>query len=370
MEAHLTLPTSKVVDPSQIQAELHNIWESFNATNTTRACLFNLIFYTQKDHRYAYIQKLADALVHKFPARVIFILHDPKGADKLTTSVSILSTVQGEFDVACDVIQIEASGKAEAKIPFLILPHILPDLPVYLIFGEDPSCKEPLFQALGKFANRMIFDSETAENLNSFAGSVLDKHTSYHVDIADLNWARLDTWRDILAATFHSPEKLEKLKAATKITLKYNAQATPFFCHTKIQALYLQAWLASRLDWVFKKIQTNSQDLVFSYQTPQGELICQLIPETITTLPPGLILSVDIKTQDLSHFAFMTNPEAIQEVILHTSTPGSCELPCQFLFSKAALRHSLVNEIYHQGTSQHFLKMLEYVQKMEIPTLC
>jgi glucose-6-phosphate dehydrogenase assembly protein OpcA len=370
VEVNLTLPASKVVDPSQIQEELHKIWDSFNATNTTRACLFNLIFYTQKDHRYAYIQKLADALVHKFPARVIFILHDPKGADKLTTSVSILSTVQGEFDVACDVIQIEAAGKAESKIPFLILPHILPDLPVYLIFGEDPSCKEPLFQDLGKFASRIIFDSETAENLNSFATSVLDKYSTYHVDIADLNWARLDTWRDILAATFHSPEKLSQLQTASKLTLKYNAQATPFFCHTKIQALYLQAWLAAQLGWVFKTSQIKDRDLIFSYQTPKGELLCKLIPQTITTLPPGLILSVEIETQNLSHFSFVTNPEAIQEVTLHTSTPGSCELPCQFLFSKVALGHSLVNEIYHQGTSQHFLKMLEYVQKMDIQALC
>lgn len=361
----MTNPTPHVVDPSKIQEELHTIWESFNATGVTRACLFNLIFYTQKDHRYAYIQKLADALVQKFPARVIFILHDTKtGEERLTTSVSILSSQKGEIDVACDVIQIEASGKAQEKVPFLILPHILPDLPVYLIYGEDPSMADPLFEAIRPFAHRTIFDSESTPHLSLFAKSVLKQYETYHTDIADLNWARIDTWRDLLAATFNSPSKWTSLQNIKTLTITYNAQNTPFFCHTKIQALYLEAWLASLLNLKFK--QESKADTL--YEGPKSPVTCKLVPETIATLPPGLILSVEIETLDLCHFAFTVNKDAIQEVTLHTSTPGSCEMPCQFLFSKVALGHSLVNEIYHQGTSSHFLSTLKFLQTRDTPS--
>ena len=81
------------VTPADIQSELNRIWESLETKNVARACLFNLIFYTQKNQRAAYIQKIAQKVVEKFPSRVIFVSVDKESKENfLKTDVSILSS--------------------------------------------------------------------------------------------------------------------------------------------------------------------------------------------------------------------------------------------------------------------------------------
>src|SRR5690348_993727 len=99
MEADLmTTMALRTVSPEDIQNELNRIWESLETTNVNRASLFNLIFYTQKDHRTAYIHRLAQKVIEKFPSRVIFVSIDKKSTqDFLKTEVSILTSSKGEF---------------------------------------------------------------------------------------------------------------------------------------------------------------------------------------------------------------------------------------------------------------------------------
>src|SRR5579862_5871104 len=98
METDLMTASLRPVTPAAIQDELNRIWESLETTNTTRACLFNLILYTQKTYRVGYIQKLAQAVIEKFPARVIFVTVDKANPqDQLTTQVSILTSSKGDY---------------------------------------------------------------------------------------------------------------------------------------------------------------------------------------------------------------------------------------------------------------------------------
>lgn len=345
------------VDPGAIQKELDAIWESLETTNTTRACLFNLIFYTKKNARTGYIQRLAQAVIEKFPSRVMLItLDDDLPTDALTTRVSILTSSKGEYDVACDLIQIDAAHGACARIPFILLPHILPDLPIYLLIAEDPVCDDPLSLALEKGANRIIFDSESTQDLSHFALSAQKLYSDLHADIADLNWARIESWREMIASTLGSnrPETVQ---------VKYNAHKSTYFCHTHIQAVYLQAWLAAQLDWTFES-QTGSLDstLQLHYTTNGHPVNVSLIAQSNPELPPGLILETALTTADGTHFAFSRDVNAIHQITLYLSTPTQCLLPSRYIFPKAEVGHSLIKEICHRGTSLHFLKTLALVQ--------
>lgn len=355
-----------LVSPGDIQNALNRIWESLETTSTTRACLFNLIFYTQKNHRSAYIHRIAQKVVEKFPSRVIFLSVDSEVKDPyLHTEVSILKSSAGEFDVACDYIQIDAGGSFRERVPFVVLPHMIPDLPVYLVWAEDPSQEDLLNQALAPFASRLIFDSEDADNLVHFASSVLNQQAKFHCEIADLNWARIESWRDMFMMAFYAPEKLKQIQSSKNITISYNAQETPFFCHTKIQAVYLQAWLACQLGWTFQSVKNEQNHLLFSYKTESGSVAISIDPAQHATLPPGLILSVNILTASEETFSFCRHLELLHQITYQRSTPNQCDLPCHYIFAKAESGHSLVKEICHRGTSQHYLKVLNLIQKME-----
>jgi len=364
--------TLRLVDPENIQSTLNAIWESLQTTNTTRACLFNLIFYTQKDHRAPYIQKLAQKIVEKFPSRVIFITADKHASTaKLITHVSILTASQ-QFDIACDYIQIDAAGTSFHTIPFLILPHILPDLPVYLLLGEDPCQDDPLLGGLENLAHRLIFDSETTDNLPQFASNLLYQHKRLGLDIADLNWARVEEYRQLLSTSFHDEKSLEALKRSRTLSISYNAQTTPFFCHTKIQALYLQAWLASRLSWEFCRAETaeDGKTVSLTYRGCAGPIDVTLSPLAVENLPPGLILSIDIITSCDEHFAFEQDLQRVHQITFHRSTKEKCDLPIHYVFPKAERGHSLIKEVCHRGTSEHFLNALHLIEKMESGSIC
>src|ERR1700722_1253539 len=175
----MSVITMHPVSPEDIQKELNRIWESLETKNVTRASLFNLIFYMQKDHRTGYIHRLAREIGEEFPSRMIFVSIDKKAAqDFLKTEVSILSSNKGEFDVACDYIQIETAGTHNERIPFMILPHLLHDLPVYLLYAEDPSIEDQLCDKIGALAGRMIFDSESTDHLPRFSMSILEKNAN------------------------------------------------------------------------------------------------------------------------------------------------------------------------------------------------
>lgn len=356
----ITLMTAlQIVSPANIRSTLDTLWEAKENKNKMRASLFNIIFFTEKSSRENYVRKIAYKLIEKFPARIFFISVDPDAADDLKTAVSVLSTKQGDFDITCDLIEISASGKAEAKVPLLLLPHIVPDLPVFLVWAEDPTRNHSLCEELKQFATRIIFDSESTEDLGIFSQSVLEMQRMFSCEVADLNWARLDSWRTLLSSTFSDPEKLEKLKNLTSLEITFNAQETPSFCHTKIQSIYLQAWIASRLKWI--PINANPSLVSFSYQFQDKNIAVNLTEVKNAKLPPGMILSLSMKTEEGDQFSFIRDPEAVYQISFEHSSSTECSLPTRLLVAKSESGQSLVNEICHKGTSQHYIDALKMI---------
>ena len=279
-----------IVKPSEIHDTLAKIWDSLESTGKMRASLFNLIFYTEDGPRADYTQKIIQNVIEKFPSRVILIR--ASHTEGVVTKVSVLSPRGPEMDVACDLIDITVSQTECLRVPFLILPHILPDLPVYLLWGKDPSLRDPLFLELKKLATRVIFDSECSESLPEFARSALEHYNSCNADIADLNWARCESWRNVISSVFYSEEKLQDLKNAKKIEIRFNAASTSSFCHTQIQALYLQSWLTVQLEWKPEAVEFKlvpDQQKAFAPASLSALTFLQNLEGT-TSLPLPLLL--------------------------------------------------------------------------------
>jgi len=350
MEAHL-------MEVSQIQSELTRIWDALEGTNKTRACLFNLILFTHKNERAAYIRTITQKVIERFPSRVIFITVDKKSSeDYLKASASVMTGAQGECDVVCDLIEIEAAGSSQKRIPFAILPHILPDLPIYVLWAEDPSQENPLSHQLEKLATRIIFDSESASDLPKFAKALLRNQKEFGCDVADLNWARTESWRELLSSTFYSPERLDQLKQTKSIQITYNGYETKFFCHTQIQAIYIQGWLASQLNW---KLKSSTKDQ-FRYQ----DVSVHLVSNSNSLLPPGTVISLDLETSHGEKFSFCRSKEHPHQINMIISTPEKCDIPSKFIFTKSQSGLSLVNEICHSGTSEHYQKLLLFLSQL------
>ncbi len=318
-----------------LTSELKKVWERLEAAGTMRASLFNLIVVAPDNARREYVQKITYNVIKRFPCRVIFITAIDMIKD-IKVHVSATSEAEG---IACDMIEIAAPSSLLHKIPFLILPHFLPDLPIYLLWAESPAQHPALHKELRKWATRLIYDSEVSDSLSDFCTTLISESSTR--EVADLNWARTENWRELIAATFYSPARLASLQGAKKVEIYYNNFETPFFCHTQIQALYLEAWLTTCLKW---------------------KPTITLLPQENRDLAPGTVISMDIVCQDQYHYAFSRDPDHPHQVRTIICDEDKCDIPSRFIFSKAQTGLSLVNLIYHPDPSTHFPKVLQYLR--------
>ncbi len=352
---------------ADIEKALEDIREEEKGNHKIRACLFNLIIYTQDEQRYGYYQHIVQMVINKFPCRVLFVKAEPSSDEgHLKTSVSVAS-IEGGSDktITCDQIMIEVSGKHIKRVPFIILPHILPDLPVYLLWAQDPTTENGIFPHLKRFASRIIFDSEATDNIKEFAITLLSHIDTFPGDIADLNWARLQGWRQVLANVFNNHEKHAQLCKSKQIQIFYNSTITPFFQHTSIQAIYLQAWLAAQLRWHFiKRVKGENGERCLHYQHSQGEVLIHLIPEEHDDLPPGAIVSIVCQSSEQHNFCLTLGNKAAY-VKVSTISPQQCTLPYNLPLTSLQWEQSLVEELFHRGTSSHYRNMLRYFSKKD-----
>ena len=263
--------TKKVDKPSQIEKELCNMWALIEKKNIIRASLFNFIVYTKNIERKKFVEKILQTIVSKFPCRIIFITEDRK-KDFLQTNISLISISNKEKDIfACDRIDIIFSKEKCVALPSLILPHILPDLPVYLFWAEEPNTQCDLLEYLKQFANKIIFDSETAKDITSFASRLL-RYSKSKILLTDLNWIRIETWKNIFTNIFSSQQKRDdffKCKDLINISITFNDIKT--YIHTKMRTFYLQAWLANCLGWQFVNIDGDNNVFLY-YRTNNSNI--------------------------------------------------------------------------------------------------
>ena len=97
--------------------------------------------------------------------------------------------------VACDRIEISLSPTQEERLISVAIPNLITDLPVYVVWAEDPSKKGPPPEIM-KGVTRFIFDSEASDNLKTFATALLSVQKS---DITDLKEALNRNGIDLIA---------------------------------------------------------------------------------------------------------------------------------------------------------------------------
>ncbi len=340
----------------------------------TRPCLFNFIVYTQEMRRIDYFQEVIQTVIEKLPCRIIFIQAQTQTSkDSIHTKVSTLSASKDEEGIQCDYIQINAEGSYVSRVPFVILPYIVPDIPIYLLWGQDPTFQNDILPHLEKYATRLIFDSECTDDLAQFSHRLLQKIQKLTCDVMDMNWARCQGWCQALGHAFDNPDRLDHLRHMKKIVLTYNLVPTSCFYHHQIQAIYLQAWLATQLHWKFRSV--NSLDGITTYEYSLGRKIMtvELRHSTEETFAPGAILRCEIELEDDHHVDFERLPNHPIQIIARVSHRETCDLPYYLPLLTRNRGFTFVKELLYAPTSKHYLSMLHSIAKLRhlpMPTEC
>ena len=325
-----------------------------NGKNEEYSSLFNLIVYTHEARYTEYFSKIVKLISTQFPCRIIFIkVH-------LQSKESFLKVTKTTENSKNEQIFIDVSEGDISKVYFLLLPLFIPDLPIYLLWGQDPTTENTLLPHLENFASRLIFDAETTENLQRFSQSMLARMESYQTQIVDMNWARISGWREVLAQIYDSPERFEQLVTAHSIELHYNDKANDLLVHPETQAIYLQAWLASRLKWKFVRGEKENGTQILYYQSLNKLRKFKLIPSTNSAFESEEVLSMEVSGENgyECHIQHMTP----SQVKVQASNQFQCELPFLLYMPTLQSARSFMQEIFFQKTSSQYKQLLEMIQ--------
>lgn len=352
-----------------IEKELDRLWGIQEKDSQTKACLFTLIIYAHETRRVNYLQELVDSILDKFPCRIIFI----QGEKESSTSyfrVKVSNVVSGQVQskagssIRCDQLVIETSHDQLFRVPFLLTPHIVSDLPVYLLWGQNPFEERDIFPYVQRYASRVIFDSECADNLQLFCKEMLTNLDALKMEIMDINWALVSNWRDLIAELFSAPDKLEDLKACKSMIISYNGCKTVTTQHPEIRALYLQGWLASALKWKYQNIERFETHAVISYFGLVHPVVIALSQQQIPNLPPGAINSIEMKTSNDRNY-FISRKDKLPQVIVYRSSKNTCELPFNLSLPNTHKGLSFMREIFFGGLGDHYRETLKTLSKLD-----
>lgn len=355
----MTTADIQIVD---IESELARLWDSRQEKDHIKACLCTLVVYTPDSNHAVYLKNIVQAFIEKIPCRIIFIQSDPlRDANFLHVSVSILRG--GKVSIACDQIFIEASSSQMSRVPFILLPHLVADLPIYLLWGQDPTTEGVIFPALQAFAARVIFDSSGISDLPAFSRRMCALMDSLkNLDLMDMNWGKISGWRAALSQVFDSALKSQQLRTCKGIQIRYNDKNDGCGQHSEIQAIYLLGWLAAQMQWTLTgQEQEGNRSRLFSYTNRVNAFTVTLLPQTDQALPSGALLQIDVASADNTFFSIAPMCQ-LPKVMVHISTLEKCELPFTLPLPDLKRGSSLIKTILYDETSEHYRNMLQAIE--------
>lgn len=344
--------TTAELKKNDAQAE----WKVMNESNKQKASLFNFIIYAHEERRVDYFRTLVDNVIEKFPCRVIFIKGNTKDDESdFETEV----TLKNVGTVVCDHIEIRAGGPHLQQIPNYILPHLEPDLPIILLWGQDPTHENDVLPKLVEYADRLIFDSECTDQLSQFCRNIVSHLKGFPCQVLDMNWGRLAGWRTVIAEGLDSPERIRKLQNSKTIAISYNSRKTDAFRHNAIQAEYLQCWLAERLGWKFQNNSSSQTKDKLEYTFSGRPITVTLIPVETESVFPGSITHVAIETHDGHTFDFNRPLEEPTQVVVNISSQDKCWLPYTLPLMTQFKGTAFIQKLLYAHSSQHYINMLK-----------
>jgi len=239
----------------------------------------------------------------------------------------------------------------------VLLPHLLCDLPIYLLWTKDPTERSLLLPRLERIASRIIFDAEESSNLTEYAHTTLALLKSFHCEIGDLNWSALSGWRTIITHYFDSPLGYKQLLTSKKIKICYAINPHSEHRHNEIEAAYLQSWLASLLNWKYNSIDHSESRFRISYQTFVGECIIHLVGKEVEDLSSGVILTVEIESSDpVASISFVRQRD---QITIKYSDQSRCDLPHYSYLPENGGGKEIIEELFRPSGRGHYQKMLE-----------
>lgn len=329
---------------------------------TIEVALFNLVAYLPKNAKKSPIGTLVSGIIDKLPSRTISIHVSDDAEEKLTLQRYPRLIERAGKRISCASVQITAGSASLACVPFALMPYLMPDLPIYLLWDQDPLLDTVVLPPLKKFATRLIFNAinNGQDRWKHFSQEMLSNLKNFQIEILDIQWAMVGGWRDALVRLFNTPLTLQQLRHCQRLSLSFcgkdSSEAT--------QSLYLSSWLAAQLGWKLTHFTRKSEEIIASYAHSQGHVhVTMQAACTDDKELTGTVLSMKMDSYDGVNYSLQRHGDR-QTVVVHVGRKESCDLAFYLPLPALDKRLSYIKELFHNTSGAHYTNMLNQLALM------
>lgn len=254
---------AETLDVQAVERELSRLWmENAGATDSSdedgalmRARVLNLLVYVASDEALEEVNLLLSHVTGAHPCRAIVMVAEREAEDAdiemLVSSYCQSAGASDARNLCGEQVTLRARGRFSVELPSAAEPLMVPDLPIFLWWRDRPRLNDEVFRKLSHASDRVVFDSadflEPYRDVGALS-ALLQKERAAHTGLSDLNWARLTSWRGLLAGFYDVREYRPHLNNVDRVRIEYVApEQKPHEIAPK--ALILAGWLMSRLGW-------------------------------------------------------------------------------------------------------------------------
>ena len=234
------------VDPAAIEREFAAIWRETSGgaydASSIRLRVLNFVAFAQAASALERFDAVMQALPERHPCRGILALADA-GRDRLDASVSAMCwrSVSGVRHVCAEEVRLLGGAQQQPELASAVLALLVPELPVAIWLMDEPDLGGRMSREVMEAADRVFFDSGGQQDLGGTLDHVLRAAQEFELQLSDLAWGRIATWRALIAQFFDGDEGLKQLSQIQSIEIEGAGPAL------RSESLLIAGWLVSRL---------------------------------------------------------------------------------------------------------------------------
>ncbi|HET6671331.1 MAG TPA: glucose-6-phosphate dehydrogenase assembly protein OpcA [Pyrinomonadaceae bacterium] len=325
----------QTLDVDAVERALADLWQETaggeqdqSEEAVMRARAANLMLVVTSDVVLAESQQTIRDLAAVHPCRALVMLADRQSADRdieMFVSASCQNQQRStKAELSCEEITLIARGQFASELPSAVIPLLVPDLPVFLWWHDLHRLDDDIFQPLSRAAERLVIDSVDLAAMDLQLHSIeqlFSRQRNEAIAVSDINWARLTSWRALLANFYDVQEYRAALADLERVRIDYGApQGNANGIAT--QALLMAGWLASRLDWrIERQAKEAKKTLFFARRRDGGAITLELNRVERPEMRPGRLAKVELHSA-LSNASFVVQRA---ENGLHLETQATME---------------------------------------------
>jgi len=308
----MQIQLERTLDVEVVEGQLAELWKQISGEETLeddvavlRARVANLLVFVTNAALLDEAHQMMLELTTIHPSRVLMMLGAREAPD-LDIEMSVESFCQtdkrsGARRLCCEEVTLRAQGSFVAELPSAALPLLVSDLSTFLWWRDVVETTDKVLVNLLRAADRLVIDSaefkDTQRDLVEIDRLFAGGH-SRHVGISDLNWARLTSWRGLLADFYDVAAYQTWLDNIDHVRVDYvGPERDPE--SVAPQAFLIAGWLASRLQWKLadeQQTQKNSQTISFNFRSKDDrDIKLELNRVERGERKPGRLVEVELR---------------------------------------------------------------------------